>query len=154
MIAVRAFHGRPSFTDQEASSSCRAGGRLRIGGGRLKPPALLAEIADVAGIEAARSVARARGGTETYFPSPGTIQGGAARGWSRLLGKRRRSRSRLSFRWGCCIYVPLWAEASRRIEVLDLTRAGRTVDEIARLIGCSNRTVYRVRKGLKKEGLL
>jgi hypothetical protein len=54
----------------------------------------------------------------------------------------------------CSVYIPLWAEASRRIEVLGLTRAGRGVNEIARLIGCSNRTVYRVRRGLKKEGLL
>ena len=55
---------------------------------------------------------------------------------------------------GCCVYIPTWSDAFRRTEVLELTRARRGANEIARLIGCSNRTVFRVRQRLKKEGLL
>ncbi|MGA8169414.1 MAG: helix-turn-helix domain-containing protein [Methylocystis sp.] len=57
------------------------------------------------------------------------------------------------FPMGYEVYIPMWNAAVRRVEILELTGAGRGVDEIARLIGCSNRTVRRFRKSLKKEGL-
>ncbi len=152
MVAVRAFHGRPSFTDQEASRGQAR--RLRVGGERLKTPALLAEIADVAGIEAARGVARARGGMETYFPTPQGVQGGSGVWLVEAVGKDAALKIAALFPMGCSVYIPLWGVALRRIEVLELSRAGRGANEIARLIGCSNRTVFRVRKSLKKEGLL
>ena len=49
------------------------------------------------------------------------------------VGKDAALKIAALFPMGCAVYVPLWAEASRRIEVLELSRAGRGVDEVARL---------------------
>ena len=116
---------------------------------------LLADIAGVAGADAAMSVARARGGTEVYFPNPRTIQKGYGAWLVKAVGKDTALKiAKAPFPMGCWIYIPMGRDATRRTTVLELTRAGRGVNEIARLIGCSNRTVYRDRKRLKKEDLL
>ncbi len=121
----------------------------------MKTPTLLAEIVEVAGVAAALSVARARGGTEIYFPNPATIHGGSGVWLVEAVGRETALKiAEALFPMGCCVYIPTWGDAFRRTEVLELTRARRGANEIARVIGCSNRTVFRVRQRLKKEGLL
>ena len=121
----------------------------------MKLPALLADIANVAGIEAARSVARARGGTVVYFPSANTINGGGGRWLVEAVGETTALQISAIFPMGQAVSIPLWLDGDRRrLKVAELTREGRGVNDIARAIGCTTRSVFRYRQRLKKEGLL
>lgn len=110
-------------------------------------PALLAQIADIAGVTAAIAVARAKGGTKAYFPvdpQPGN--------WLvEAVGPTAAAaicREVVSGAKGDWIEVPFgptgsWAEIRRR--VVEMDAAGHSAPAIARACGITDRSVRRSR---------
>lgn len=115
-------------------------------------PALLAEIADVAGLDAALAIAEARGGTEVYIPPSApddhwlTETAGAAAAeaiCAHFAGNGR----------GCRIEIPLGpkgAAARLRRQVDRMIADGKSEREIALATGYSGRGV-RMRKARQRQ---
>ena len=91
-----------------------------------------------------------------YFPGRDTIKGGRGKWLVEAVGEGAALRITAEiFPLGCVVYVPRWEGLQeRRQEFLQLAREGRSANEIAKMFGCSNRNAYRIRKSLKKDGLL
>ena len=109
----------------------------------IKLPGLLAEIADAAGVEAALTIARAKGGVRAYFPAVPT-----AEHWlSRLVGHQKALAIGAAVapgRSGIEIEVPsgrAYDHAQRRRCILDMSAAGLSAPAIARELGLHQRTV-------------
>lgn len=113
----------------------------------IELPDLLARIAEVAGIDAAIAVARAKGGTKAYFP----LQPNAGHWLVEAVGATAAAaicRDLVSGVKGAEIDVPFgptgsWAEIRRRVAELD--RAGHSAPSIARACGITERSVRRSR---------
>ncbi|WEK00617.1 MAG: hypothetical protein P0Y59_02680 [Candidatus Sphingomonas phytovorans] len=115
----------------------------------MQLPAILAEIADVAGQDAALAVAAARGGTQVYFPPvPGE------RHWLSLLIGHDAALAvcdRLTAGIGSRHDVPLGpsGRAARAGAQVDrMLRAGRSERDIALATGYTARGVRKRRAGL------
>ena len=107
---------------------------------------ILAEIAEVAGADAAELMARVKGGNEhVYIPKPTFLADGH---WLvNLLGISRATAiaKRLG---GCRVEIPLGetAKAAQRAKVIETALAeGKSSATAARLAGCHMRTVRRHR---------
>lgn len=106
-------------------------------------PELLAEIAEVAGLEAALKIAEARGGTRTHFP------GRAPDGhWlPELVGREAANKLcdhfRIKQRCGVELLVPMGPKgfySKARVKFDKLVAGGSSVAEASRLVGVHLRT--------------
>lgn len=117
-------------------------------------PALLAEIAEVAGLPAALAIAEAKGGINAHFPAH------APDGhWLvECVGRKRADRLCAHFRTtrqsgaGVTLLVPLgprnfYARARRR--AMELTEEGASREEVAQQLGVHVRTIQRHRGRLR-----
>lgn len=116
-------------------------------------PAVIAEIAEVAGMDAAWTLARAKGGQQVFIPAKVKPDHWLAK----LVGHEAALRICEHFSAngrGDDILIPM-AVASRRHEVLSRALSdGATVDKAAALAGVHRRTVFRHRKRNKDQGEL
>ncbi|MBV1702605.1 MAG: hypothetical protein KGQ46_12370 [Hyphomicrobiales bacterium] len=111
-------------------------------------PALLAEIAEVAGLDAALALAEAKGGTRVYFPASAP-----ADHWlPRLVGPEAArlicNHFRATMSGGIGDLVPMGPNATPlrlRAMAQKLTAEGHSADSIARTLKVHQRTVFRMR---------
>jgi hypothetical protein len=119
---------------------------------RKGTPSLLADIALVAGAEAAAAVARAKGGRRAYFPSKSSIRVGRSRWLVDLLGEETAMKIASLFPMGHEIEVPLGCDArlKRLARAKELFEGGATGVAVAQALDCHIRTVRRYRRFLKE----
>lgn len=110
-------------------------------------PAVLAEIAEVAGPEAAWALARTHGGVTVYIPR-------AARDdhWlTELVGREAARKICNHFRvadTGVRLLIPLAKQAAAREKLVKALEDGMSAPEAASVAGMHERTAYRTRKKL------
>lgn len=113
-------------------------------------PPILAEIAGIAGIEAARALAREKGGTEVYIPER------APDGHWLVQCVGREAADRIGRVHGDCrLTIPLGGTgrlAEGRKMAAAMLRSGVPNSEIARRVGIHTRTVQRISASLRREG--
>ena len=111
---------------------------------------ILAEIAEAAGEEAAIAVARAGGGRHCYFPGVATL--GEERQKNNWLVKAVGMEAAIKIAAACCPRRGFWVDMPlgpmaygfRLQEAIDkLLRSGKSINEIARALRCTRRSVYR-----------
>ncbi len=109
-------------------------------------PAILTEIAEVAGLDAAMKIAEAKGGTSAYFP----YRAKAGHWLVELVGQEAADKLCAHFRTGLVggieVDIPLgprkfYATCRRRAE--ELRRQNLSEREIARRLGITYRTIKR-----------
>jgi len=115
-------------------------------------PELLAEIAAVAGFDAALKIAAAKGGIRAYFPrhpdAGHWLSLAVGMDTARKIGEHLASGLR-----GIELDVPMGPNLSqaarwRRIEAM--SAEGRSRATIARVVGCHHKTVQRIVNGKRK----
>lgn len=117
----------------------------------LSLPALLAEIAEVAGLEAALALARAHGGTRAHFlrdPKP-------THWLSQLIGHEAAQRVGRHLCAGASIELtvpmgPQRRDVMRWVAVARMIADNCSNAEIARKTGCHYKTVQAIRNGKRK----
>ena len=113
----------------------------------------LAEIAAVAGVDAALAIASAKGGQRVFFPSRKTFA--RKGGWMiAVVGEEAARKIADLFSIGHMIEVPSGGDARlqmRRDIARRLLRMGLSVNEVAGKSGFHRRTVSRYRAQLRKE---
>ncbi|MBB5074103.1 hypothetical protein HNQ69_001237 [Bartonella callosciuri] len=108
-------------------------------------PALLREIADVAGMDAAWNMMRAFGGRQVYLP--GRLEN--ADWLIEIVGFEEAERLIKYFCLngsGVRLLVPLGRDAERRQKMLKALQKGWSVDTAAAVSGMHVRTAYRLKK--------
>ncbi|VEJ45313.1 helix-turn-helix domain-containing protein [Bartonella vinsonii] len=119
-------------------------------------PALLREIADVAGSEAAWNMMRAFGGREVYIP--GRLEN--ADWLIEIVGFEEAEQLIKHFCFngsGVRLLIPLGRDAERRQKMLKALQQGWSVDAAAAVSGMHVRTAYRLKKKIslrEPQGLL
>ena len=115
---------------------------------RSRLPAVLAEIADAAGVEAAWTIARAHGGTSVYFPrdaQPGH--------WlAELVGleaARKICRQFSVGNTGVNVLIPLARIGQQQERLVRALEAGQSAAQAASAAGMHERSAFRARKRLK-----
>lgn len=113
-------------------------------------PQVIAEIAEVAGPDAAWALARARGGQRVFVPAEAEnghwlveLVGMEA---ARVICKHFSTNGR-----GGDVLIPM-ASAARRRELFDRTLREHKVDSAAAILGVHRRTVQRHRKRMRDKG--
>jgi hypothetical protein len=113
---------------------------------------ILADVAEVAGDAAAAAIAHAKGGLEAvYIPLPGNLAPGH---WLVELVGMDKARAIAQLLGGGSVEIPLGASAQaaqRRRVALDAVKRGKSAGEAARMAGCCQRTVRRVKNRVKDE---
>jgi transcriptional regulator of acetoin/glycerol metabolism len=121
-------------------------------------PALLAEIAEVAGLDAALAIAKAKGGTRASFPTPERL---TRDHWlveavgietARTICEHFKVRNT-----GLQLSIPLGPQGGYREQQRTRARALQaaitdncSIDEAARLVGVDRSTVIRAKQRLRK----
>ena len=105
-------------------------------------PGVLAEIAEVAGREAALELAIAWGGTDIHVPKPEHLTRNPQHPLARLLNFGRAARIARRFGGGQ-VYLP----RARRACALHLAAKGTSSAEIAARLGCTPHSVRRYIRG-------
>ncbi|WP_273755270.1 helix-turn-helix domain-containing protein [Bartonella sp. MM73XJBT.G] len=119
-------------------------------------PALLREIADVAGSEAAWNMMRAFGGREVYIP--GRLEN--ADWLIEIVGFEEAQQLINHFCFngsGVRLLIPLGRDAERRQKMMQALQKGWSVDAAAAVSGMHVRTAYRLKKKIslqEPQGLL
>ncbi|WP_375679177.1 MULTISPECIES: helix-turn-helix domain-containing protein [unclassified Bartonella] len=119
-------------------------------------PALLREIADVAGSEAAWNMMRAFGGREVYIP--GRLE--SADWLIEIVGFEEAEQLINHFCFngsGVRLLIPLGRDAERRQKMVQALQKGWSVDAAAAVSGMHVRTAYRLKKKIslqEPQGLL
>ncbi|WP_375675013.1 helix-turn-helix domain-containing protein [Bartonella sp. CL100XZDX] len=119
-------------------------------------PALLREIADVAGSEAAWNMMRAFGGREVYIP--GRLEN--ADWLIEIVGFEEAQQLINHFCFngsGMRLLIPLGRDAERRQKMVQALQKGWSVDTAAAVSGMHVRTAYRLKKKIslqEPQGLL
>ncbi|WP_273790124.1 MULTISPECIES: helix-turn-helix domain-containing protein [unclassified Bartonella] len=119
-------------------------------------PALLREIADVAGSEAAWNMMRAFGGREVYIP--GRLE--SADWLIEIVGFEEAQQLINHFCFngsGVRLLIPLGRDAERRQKMVQALQKGWSVDTAAAVSGMHVRTAYRLKKKIslqEPQGLL
>ncbi|WP_375657502.1 MULTISPECIES: helix-turn-helix domain-containing protein [unclassified Bartonella] len=119
-------------------------------------PALLREIADVAGSEAAWNMMRAFGGREVYIP--GRLE--SADWLIEIVGFEEAQQLINHFCFngsGMRLLIPLGRDAERRQKMVQALQKGWSVDTAAAVSGMHVRTAYRLKKKIslqEPQGLL
>ncbi|WP_273789802.1 helix-turn-helix domain-containing protein [Bartonella sp. ML70XJBT] len=119
-------------------------------------PALLREIADVAGSEAAWNMMRAFGGREVYIP--GRLEN--ADWLIEIVGFEEAEQLINHFCFngsGVRLLIPLGRDAERRQKMMQALQKGWSVDAAAAVSGMHVRTAYRLKKKIslqEPQGLL
>ena len=115
-------------------------------------PAILAEIADAAGFDAALRIADAKGGTRAYFPAQPEPDH-----WLVVLVGSDRARAigaaLAPGKSGIELEVPMGPSASqakRWRTIIDMSAEGRSKPAIARAVGVHHKTVQRVLNGKRR----
>ena len=114
-------------------------------------PGILAKIADVAGIDAALEVARARGGTDAYFPA----RPGASHWLTQAVGREAAiaiCRVLVSGK-GDKLLVPMGptsSQAARWRRIHEMIDEGHSTRTVARAVGVDYSTVKRHKRGAVK----
>ena len=105
-------------------------------------PGILADIAEIAGAHAAIAVAERLGGVRVVVRPGGDL-------WRILADVAgERAARRVVQRWrGIQVCIPV----ARRQRIAWMIRSGMRVAEIARAVGCSERTVQRVAREVRRE---
>ncbi|CAN0654320.1 helix-turn-helix domain-containing protein [Nitratireductor aquimarinus] len=111
-------------------------------------PSILAEIADVAGAEAAWALARTQGGTTIYIPREAEDDH-----WlTELVGKEAASKICNHFRvgnTGARIPIPLAKQSEQRVRLQKALEAGMSAPQAARAAGMHERSAFRARARMK-----
>jgi len=114
-------------------------------------PGVLAEIASVADSEAALRIAQVCGGGRAYFPMPRSLSDDH---WLVRCVGRDHAVAIAQLLGGCETEVPLGLAAGNRAEVWGniqkYLEQGLSVDQVARLVGVSSRTVRRHKSSLRQ----
>lgn len=113
-------------------------------------PAVMVEIAEAAGVEAAWAIARAHGGTTVYIPHHA-----AADHWLTLLvGQDAADRICRQFsvgNTGVRVLVPLARQGQQKARLVKAIEAGMSASQAASAAGMHERSVYRARQRLKSD---
>ncbi len=111
-------------------------------------PELLREIAEVAGVEAAITLADRRGGNRVYFPRPDTL---GPHHWLVDCVGATPARLLCEHFYGIELELPIGtlSKTERQLRVQRLIALGWTSSEITRAVGCTRRTVKRNRSALR-----
>ncbi|WP_375701468.1 helix-turn-helix domain-containing protein [Bartonella sp. AA81SXKL] len=113
-------------------------------------PALLREIADVAGSEAAWNMMRAFGGREVYIP--GRLE--SADWLIEIVGFEEAQQLINHFCFngsGVRLLIPLGRDAERRQKMVQALQKGWSVDTAAAVSGMHVRTAYRLKKKISSQ---
>lgn len=113
-------------------------------------PGVLAEIAEVAGIEAAWAIARAHGGRSIYIPAHAP----AGHWLAELVGLDAAARICKHFRYsnsGREIVIPIARQAEQRRRLYQALASGMTAAEAAGTAGMHERSAFRARRRLKDD---
>lgn len=112
-------------------------------------PELLREIAEVAGVEAAITLADRRGGNRVYFPRPDTL---GPHHWLVDCVGATPARLLCEHFYGIELELPIGSlsKAERHARVQRLIAMGWTSSEITRAVGCTRRTVKRNRRAVRE----
>ncbi|MBK5958797.1 hypothetical protein CCR97_11330 [Rhodoplanes elegans] len=111
-------------------------------------PGLLAEIAEVAGLDAALALAAARGGTRVRIPA----QADDDHWLVRCVGRKAADAICIHFRQGSnrprgvYVEVPLGRTANARRVMAQALARGASAAEAARAAGMTERSAYRMRR--------
>lgn len=108
-------------------------------------PPLMIEIAEVAGVDAAWALVRARGGTKVYIPHDVRQDH-----WLPQLVGLEQARLICQRFGGNDIILPNAKAQQTRQAMVDALSAGATTNEVAQLTGMTTRTVFRVKAALKR----
>lgn len=106
-------------------------------------PGILARIAEVAGIDAARKLSVDFGGTTVYVP-----ERDKENALTRSIGAEAAAKIIRRFGSGH-IDIPMARSWHLRETIEKMLRERKTVAEIARQLRCHQRTVYRVRRRMR-----
>lgn len=107
-------------------------------------PELLAEIADVAGLPAALAVAQVKGGRRTHFPAKCPDDHWLVVAAGREAADKLCEHFRVNHKGGITLLVPLGPTKlydRARFHALALMERGRSVNDVAREIGVSARSI-------------
>jgi hypothetical protein len=114
-------------------------------------PAIMAEIAEVAGVDAAWALARAHGGTTIYIPRE-PFEGH----WLvELVGEEAAAKICKHFRvanTGARVLIPIARQGEQRMRLVKALEAGMSAPQAASVAGMHERSAFRARKKLKKQG--
>lgn len=111
-------------------------------------PAVLAEIAEVAGIEAAWALARTQGGVPIYIPA----EAEAGHWLTELVGREAAEKICRHFRVGnsgARILIPLARHSEQRVRLIKALEAGMSAPQAAQASGMHVRTAFRTRARMK-----
>lgn len=113
-------------------------------------PAVLAEIAHAAGVEAAWAIARAHGGTSIYFPRD-CVAGHWLAELVGLEAARKICRQFSVGNTGVNVLIPLARAGQQKERMVRALEAGNSASEAASIAGMHERTAFRARKRLKDQ---
>jgi hypothetical protein len=111
-------------------------------------PAVIAEIAEVAGIEAAWALARARGGQHVFIPA----EARADHWLTELVGIDAAQKICAFYQVngsGISVLVPMARLAQVKALVTEAIAAGKSASQAAGFAGVHERTIFRARKKLR-----
>lgn len=113
-------------------------------------PAVLEEIAEVAGVDAAWTIAHAKGGQQVFIPADAPSEH-----WlTKLVGRDAAQKICDHFRAngrGDDILIPMASAARRREAWQRALESGGTANQTASVLGVHRRTVFRHRKRQRNE---
>ena len=120
----------------------------------MKLPLLLAKIAEATNEKVALVLAEAYGGCRVYIPSKARLEPCPENYWLiELVGLEDALKiaDALAATTGSDFLIPSAIVERRRLEIRELIAADKPVREIARTVGCSERTVYFHKAAVLKE---
>jgi hypothetical protein len=113
-------------------------------------PAVLAEIAEVAGPEAAWALARAKGGTTVYIP----YSAGEDHWLTELVGTEAAELICAHFRvanTGTRVLIPIAKQGHQRQRLYKALKDGMSAPQAASAAGMHERSAFRARSRMKEE---
>lgn len=118
--------------------------------GRSMLPAVLAEIAEAAGQEAAWALARAKGGTTVYIP----YSAGEAHWLTELVGAEAAEAICAHFRvanTGARVLIPIAKQGHQRERLYKALEDGMSAPQAASAAGMHERSAFRARSRMKRD---
>jgi DNA-binding NarL/FixJ family response regulator len=116
-------------------------------------PSLLAEMAEVAGRDAAAKIASAVGGCRIYLPAHAEDDHWLVKAVGRQLADKLMRHFSIAGTRGARLDIPLpsasvhtQAQQSRSVRIRELSESGQSAREIARTLGIAERTVFSHRR--------
>jgi len=116
-------------------------------------PAVMVEIAQAAGMEAAWAIVRAHGGTTVYFPR-NAVEGHWLTELVGIAAARKICRHFGVANTGMRVLIPLARQGQQQERLVKALEAGMSATAAATAAGMHERSAFRARKRLKEGGKL